>query len=375
MKFLSQNDLRTYVGKSEPCVSVYVPLSGSHQENLRRLQGSLDEAFFKAREAFPALKDHFRDVPANLILESSEASRQWGAVAVFKSVFDEGFRPLAKLDEARIVVSDSFHLRPFFNLLQTESAYISIRVERGSVMVCRGSYHGEELIRTIQGRNQDSETRRIGLVPDFRTSAKTFQSAQAQRLIRMQTDRQTIKFFRNADNEIRRFIVKPDHPVILVGDQRCVTLYKNVNRHRSAVIGAIFTDGDPPISGHEVHPRCLEILEEFQRRRALRGIVEYKYTRPFGRAIDNLAAIAEAAARGQIRSLLIRSSAHIWGRISRKNGRILLNDQRATNLSDDILDDIGEMVLKNNGQVYLVRPAEMPTEAPVAAVLAQREAI
>jgi hypothetical protein len=38
--------------------------------------------------------------------------------------------------------------------------------------------------------------------------------------------------------------------------------------------------------------------------------------------------------------------------------------------ADDVLDDIGELVLATGGEVHLVNARDMPTQSPVAAVLA-----
>ena len=70
-----------------------------------------------------------------------------------------------------------------------------------------------------------------------------------------------------------------------------------------------------------------------------------------------------------IKSLMIRSGASVWGRVSRRTGKVLVQDKQASQISDDILDDIGELVLKNQGEVFVIPARDMPTNEPLAAIL------
>jgi hypothetical protein len=357
-------------------MSVYAPLCGDREQDLSTLQQMLDEASERSKVAFPMVAHYFSPLSAAEILDSVTAERQWSGVGVFQSISESGFHPIESRPESLIVVSDSFHLKPLFPKLQMNLGYIAVRLERERVQIFRGAFDGATIVRQFFPARRsptlsDAAYAKSQLTPG---SEERFTSA-SRRIAQMQLDRSTLRFYREVDKELRRSLVRESTPVILVGDDRLISLYKSVNRHRSALVGNIYSkDGQIPLVG-EIHLSAIGMLEDMYRRQALFGAVEYRYTKSKGRAIDNLSKIAEAAASGHVKSLLIRSGAKIWGRILKKSGKVQVETQNQGFLSDDVLDDLGEMVLKHKGQVYVLKPHEMPTAEPVAAVLVPRAAV
>jgi hypothetical protein len=376
MRYISVDELRSLIGRSEPCVSVYAPLTGDREKDHNTLQDLLNQATERARAAFPMVSLHFREISASEVLKNVDHEGQWSGIVVFKSLLDERFHPIEVSTTPLVVVSDSFHLRPLFSKLQTSLGYIAIRLERDRVQMFRGNNDEVSLVRQfLQGKRSPNLLKDDRFKEPLSAGGERRYTNAARRMAQMQLDRTTLRFYREADKDIRRSMVRDEIPVILVGEDRLISLYKSVNRHRSALIGSVTTsDGTVP-SAEEIQKRALELLEDIHRRQALFGAVEFRYTRGKGRAIDNLSRIAEAAAQGQIKSLLIRAGTNIWGRVFRTSGRVQLDTLGANPMADDVLDDIGEMVLKHKGQVFVLKSNEMPTAEPAAAVLVPRTAV
>jgi hypothetical protein len=129
--------------------------------------------------------------------------------------------------------------------------------------------------------------------------------------------------------------------------------------------------------GIDVHPDALP--GDALRDRAWR-VVEPRYlarladlVEEFGRAkskgvgSDELAIVAEAAVAGRVATLLIEADRHVPGRIDYASGRIELGDLAHPEI-DDLLDDLGELVLKKRGQIVIVPAERMPTQTGIAAV-------
>jgi formate dehydrogenase maturation protein FdhE len=82
---------------------------------------------------------------------------------------------------------------------------------------------------------------------------------------------------------------------------------------------------------------------------------------------DELSEVAEAAAHGRVGTLIVDANRHMPGVLHRDSGMIeqsMQFDPRA----EDVLDDLAEMVLQMDGQVYVLPHEQMPTEAGVAAM-------
>lgn len=76
--------------------------------------------------------------------------------------------------------------------------------------------------------------------------------------------------------------------------------------------------------------------------------------------------MAAGAANGQIATLLIEADRQIPGRIDGPTGQVEFKDLSHPEV-DDLLDDLGELVLNTGGRVVVVPADRMPTTTGVAA--------
>ena len=86
-----------------------------------------------------------------------------------------------------------------------------------------------------------------------------------------------------------------------------------------------------------------------------------------GRGADELAQVAEAAMAGRVATLLIEAERQVPGRMDAATGRIAFDDLAHPEV-DDLLDDLGELVLKMGGQIVVVPAERMPTPTGLAAI-------
>ena len=86
-------------------------------------------------------------------------------------------------------------------------------------------------------------------------------------------------------------------------------------------------------------------------------------------AKSNIFAIAKAAVKGRIRKLLVAEDYLIFGRIDKQNGGLALHPKEMDHEDDCLLDDIAQTVLKNGGEVAVVKRLDMPKQRPILALL------
>ena len=99
----------------------------------------------------------------------------------------------------------------------------------------------------------------------------------------------------------------------------------------------------------------------------LRHLVEaYGTATSKGLGTDDVPEAAKAAIAGRIATLLIEADRQIPGTLDATTGAIRLDDL-ANSEVDDLLDDLGERVLKTGGQVVVVPSGRMPTQTGIAA--------
>jgi hypothetical protein len=100
----------------------------------------------------------------------------------------------------------------------------------------------------------------------------------------------------------------------------------------------------------------------------LAGLVEaFGAAAAHGQGADKLGDIAKAAIDGRVATLLIEADRLIPGTIDVERGKLIPGDLTDPNV-DDVLDDLGERVLKAGGEVIIVPAERMPTQSGAAAI-------
>ncbi len=374
MKYLSTSDLANLVGSQEPCISVYVSLAGSPRMDEEKIDSAITSAIHQARITFPESATDFNDpdvnkLTAKLLLQdpvTGQMVQPWRGLAYFKSPSTEGFYPSIELSEDLLVMARSFHLKPLFGLIQIEQRYVMIHLDEHGVEVYDGSKAGARLVKTFERRpHQDWRRARN----DSEARPREIQGGVMEPN-RMEK-RNSFKFFREVESAIRRVTNLDIIPAILVGPDRLIKLFISANRYRTSFIRTIATERTEVFKDMDyLHQLGLESLVLCNRNRGLKGAFEFKYLRRFGCAVDTITHVAKAANDGIVKSLLIRRGINLWGQVDARAATVNLNKNGLNHAADDILDDIGEMVLSRGGEVHILHAREMPTQSPIAAVLA-----
>jgi hypothetical protein len=79
------------------------------------------------------------------------------------------------------------------------------------------------------------------------------------------------------------------------------------------------------------------------------------------------APVAQAAVNGRIATLLVDADRRVAGRIDGASGQIEYGDLAHPEI-DDLLDDLGELVVKKGGEIVIVPAERMPTRTGIAAI-------
>ncbi len=355
MKKLIIEELRTLVGRSEPCVTIYLNLTGQRDADKNRLQETAMGAFMEARRVFPEYENVFTGtitdqlIPECFGLDDRNTPQKtiFGTVAIFKSPTISGFIPLSGHIEDLVVIAESFHLKPLFTFMQMDTRYSIVIAEEHQVTLAKGESDKLQKVKTFTNKS----------------------SAPSRQGRDIKSKREILRFYRDLDLKIRRQWLDHDLPIILVGDSQLTKLFMSANKYRTPFLRVMEIGGIDSLDYAELHKVALDLILSANRRNALKTVFEYKFARRFGRAADSLAQVARAAAEGDVKSLLVRQGVNLWGSVNRDSGTFNLMSRRDSSKVDDIIDDIGEMVIKRGGEVHLLSADEMPTNSPVAAVL------
>jgi hypothetical protein len=129
--------------------------------------------------------------------------------------------------------------------------------------------------------------------------------------------------------------------------------------------------------GIDKHPDALDpnafresawnIFEPQYLRRLAALVEEFGRARAQGLGADDPALIAQPVITGRVATVLIEAERRLHGALDRVSGRISLGDLADPD-TDDLLDDLAELVLKTGGEVVIVPADRMPARTGLAAI-------
>ncbi len=371
------NELPTELPTSDqaPCLSLYQPTHRHHPDNqqdpiryknlVKELKQSLEQKY-PSREVKPLLKpleelaqerefwNHTQDGLAVL--------RAPGLFRVYKLQ-----RPVHEL----AVAADTFHTKPLLRIVQSADRYQILGLSLGTVKLFEGNRDALDEIdvepdvpRTLQDALGDQRTEaHQGVVSHGGGGTTRF--GQGGRSDEMKID--TEKFFRAVDRSILDHHSRPSGlPLMLAALPEHHDLFRRVSQNPFLMSEAIDVHPDS-VSIDQLRDRAWRIIEPHYLARLGRLVDEFGQAKPRELAHDDLKQISEAAASGRVSTLLIEANREIPGHINESTGRVESADLSHPEV-DDLLDDLGELVLKRGGQVVVVPAERMPTETGAAAI-------
>lgn len=377
MNSLAQDYPAILSGSHEaPCLSLYQPTHRQHPDNaqdpirFRNLVKTMEESL---RQKYPK-----REIKS--LLQPFEALAEdrafWNHTADGLAVLSASGlfrvyrlpRPVVEL----VVVADSFHTKPLMRIAQSADRYQILALSRNTFKVYEGNRDALDEMPAIEdvpqtagellGKEADSREgahRAYGPAGDAARHGTDVKQDAA--------DRDTEQFFRAVDQAVLQHCSQPSGMrLILAALPEHHHRFRSISRNPFLMKEAIDVHPDD-LSLDALRERAWQLMQPYYLER-LAGFVEaYGTAAANGQGSDKLGELAKAAIAGRIATLLIEADRLIPGSIDATSGRITTGDLDHPEV-DDVLDDLGERVLKTGGEVVIVPAGRMPTQTGAAAI-------
>ncbi len=383
MNLLAQDYPAILSGDHEsPCLSLYQPTHRQHPDNtqdpirfrnlVKKMEESLRQKYPKREikplmQPFEALAEDktFWNHTADGLAVLSAA----GLFRVYKLQ-----RPVAEL----VVVADSFHTKPLMRITQSADRYQILGLSRDTFKIFEGNRDALGEMLPIEGVPLKADEL-LGKDGDAREGAHRAYGPTAGRgstgdsawhgtdVKQDATDRDTEQFFRAVDRAVLQHCSQPSGlPLILAALPEHHHQFRAISSNPFLLKEALDVYPDT-LSLDALRERAWQLVQPYYLER-LAGLVE-----AFGTAAaneqgsDKLDGIAKAAIDGRVATLLIEADRLIPGTIDVERGKITPGDLADPDV-DDVLDDLGERVIKAGGEVVIVPAERMPTKSGAAAI-------
>jgi len=377
---LLTNELRASLlsAHESPCLSLYQPTHRHHPGNqedpirFRNLVKQLDQSLQKKYsteeirpllEPFEALsRDH------DFWNHTTDGLAVFGAPGLFQ-VFG-----LQRTTRELAVVADSFHTKPLLSFLQSADRFQVLALNLHEIKLFEGNRDALDEIALASGVPR-TLTEALGeeLTDPHQTVASYGGTGGASVAMRHghgdkkdEMDIDTERFFRIVDRAILESHSQPSGlPLILAAlpehhghfrkqSQNPFLLEEGIKIHPDALQKAEFRERAWNIFQPRYQAKLAALADEF-------AVAKSK-----GLGQEDVKQLAEAAAAGRIATLLVEADRQIAGRIDGATGQVEFKDVNHPE-ADDLLDDLGELVLKTGGRVVVVPADQMPTTTGAAA--------
>ncbi|MGH7668198.1 MAG: hypothetical protein ACRENQ_01795, partial [Gemmatimonadaceae bacterium] len=175
------------------------------------------------------------------------------------------------------------------------------------------------------------------------------------------------RFFRAVDRAILTHYSHPSGlPLLLVALPENHTTFRRISHNPMLMAKGIDTNPEA-LSIEALRDRAWQVVKPHYLAR-LAGLIDmFGVARAKELGTDDLAQAMRAAVAGRVATLLIEADRQIPGHVDAATGGIEF-DELAQPTVDDLLDDLGELVMHTGGQVVIVPSDAMPTRSGLAAI-------
>ncbi|HXT55670.1 MAG TPA: hypothetical protein VN826_14335 [Candidatus Eisenbacteria bacterium] len=360
-----------------PCLSLYQPTHRHHPDNLqdpiryRNLIKSMEESLQQKYtnrhigpliEPFQVLADD-RDFWNHAL----DGLAILGAPGLFRVYRVQ--RPVPEV----VIVADSFHIKPLMRILQSADRYQVLGLSRREMKLFEGNRDALDEIEPADGVPRTISDA-LGEELTESPTLTAFSPSAGRPAIRHgygskqdEVDIDAERFFRAVDRAVLEHHSRPSGlPLILAALPEYHNLFRQITQNPFLLAAGIDIHPDA-LRADALRERAWRVVEPQYLARLGRLVEEFGRAKSKGLGSDELAPVAQAAVNGRIATLLVDADRRVAGRIDGASGQIEYGDLAHPEI-DDLLDDLGELVVKKGGEIVIVPAERMPTRTGIAAI-------
>lgn len=280
--------------------------------------------------------------------------------------------PMALPDTA--MVADTFHTKPLFRFLRSNSRYYVLAISQNSVTLYHGSSFGAEPVEldalpadltAALGASELDEHQRGVIVHGGGFGGRAYHGRGPGKEEHKET---LLKFFRAIDKGLHEYLRQERAPLLLAAVKYYRPIYREVNTYPH-LLGEGLDGNFERANGDAIHAAAWPFVSAERERRVAEWVDRYRSLVPKGLGVDGAAPVASAVAQGRVRSVLAAENGNTWGRLDRATGEVTIIEGPNGTTDPDLLDDICEEAWKRGAEIFVLPQSSLPTERPIAAVL------
>jgi hypothetical protein len=363
-----------------PCLSIYMPTHQKHPENLqdiilfKNLIRQMKESLL-LKYSTGEVQKHLKPLET-LADDNNTWNHAFDGLAVFSATGLFKVVGVHSSFEELAIVADSFHTKPLRQYLQSLDHFHVLGLTLHDIRLYEGNRHTlSEVVftadtpKTINEALGDELTDKHSTVASYGGSGgESTPMHHGHGGRKEETEKDTERFFRVVANTIYEQYSKPSGwPLILAALTEHHSLFQKVNKNPLLLSNGISINPSS-VSPDKLASMAWEIMEPEYNLKLDSLVARFEQARANGKGSDDYKEVAVAAVEGRVDTLIVEADRIIPVRIT---NLVTGNTQKKDLLNpkvDDLLDDMGELIMKMGGQVMVLPSDKMPSEKGLAAI-------
>jgi len=365
------------INQKFPCISLYQPthrhLPDSlkdpicYRNLLKEMEVSLNQKY-SATEVHSAMKKF-------QVLAHDETfwKHRTDGLAILSSPDTFEIFELQRTVPQLLVVADNFHTKPLFRILQSTDRYQVLCLTRQEAKLYEGNRDHLDQVELINMPATMTEALGSELTEAFSTvascgsavggngNAMHYGHGGKKTEIEIDTDR----FFRVIDKGLTEQHSRPSGlPLLLIALPEHQATFRALT-HNSFLLEQGICKNPESLSINELREKAWKEVEPLYVKRLMERVETYQTALSGQRGSDDVQQVAVAVMAGRVDTLMLEADRQVPGRVD-ASGKIEPGDLSNPTVGD-ILDDLAEVVLQMNGEVFVTPKEKMPSKTGLAA--------
>ncbi len=361
-----------------PCISLYMPTHRHHPENQQdaiRFRNLLKEAGRSLAE-HPACEATQVLPPALTQLAQDEAFWRHTLDGLAVLAADDVLRIvlLQRPVPERVIVADTFHLKPLMRIARTVDRYMVLGINRASTVLYEGNRDAIDPVPLAPEVPRDSVEALGEQLTDEHHTVSSYGGVGRQHGAahhgqggrKSQLDLDAERYFRAVDRAVLAHHSKPSGlPLILATLPEHRAMFHRISHNPMLLDEGV--DGYPEAMDLDaLRTRAWSVMAPRYEARLDALADGFAQASAKGLASDALGDIARAVVSGRVATMMVEADRVVPGRVDRDTGRIVGDDLHDPN-TDDVLDDLAVMAAAMGAEVVVVPGDRMPANGGLVA--------
>jgi hypothetical protein len=330
-----------------------------------------------------ALKQNYSDEKVNELLrpieelEKNEAfwNHSLNGLAIFRSSDLIEVIGLLETVKESVTIARNFHTIPLQKYLQSIDRYQILSINLQDFRLYEGNRHSIvelEIVPSIPktliealGKETTEKHITVASYGGVGIQSNSIRHSQSEKNDEIEKDAE--RFFRIISNAIEEHYSKPSGlPLILATLPEHQNIFHKVSKNPLLVSKSIGLD-TKSLTNDKLIKLAWEIMEQNYLLKLKKLSEHFIETKVYNNGSDSVKEVAKAAVIGRIETLMIEDDRIISGKVNKKTG-IIENGELQNPEPDNLLDNLGELVIEKGGNVIIMSREIIPSKTGLAAI-------